>query len=194
MEVFGPGAATRAAAKLPLSENARAALLAASPITHVAAVRAPLLLFLGAADRRVPHIDGRAYATALRYAQRHDVAFLFLLALLMSRHARPCCRPRRACHAPIPKPFQGTLAAHRRYCSPRPCSSGACRGAGVPCEVQLFPKDTHALANPATALHQWLRCLQFLQLHVPTGGVAAAAVPSEGLRGAVGGLLEGEGL
>jgi hypothetical protein len=43
-------------------------MLAASPIMHVHAVQAPVMMFLGAADRRVPHIDGLAYRAALRCA------------------------------------------------------------------------------------------------------------------------------
>ena len=66
VEVLGAGAETRAAAKLPLTADARAAMLAKSPIAHVANVRTPTLMFLGAADRRAPHIDGLAYATALK--------------------------------------------------------------------------------------------------------------------------------
>ena len=37
-----------------------------SPISHVAAVTAPLLLMLGARDRRVPVTDALQYAAALR--------------------------------------------------------------------------------------------------------------------------------
>ena len=35
-------------------------------------------------------------------------------------------------------------------------------------EVQLFDEDTHSLARPQTQLHQWLRALQFMQMHAPT--------------------------
>ncbi|KAF8057927.1 Serine/threonine-protein phosphatase PP1 isozyme 1 [Scenedesmus sp. PABB004] len=43
-----------------------AAMLAASPVAHVGAVRAPMMLLLGARDRRVPLDDGWRFVDALR--------------------------------------------------------------------------------------------------------------------------------
>jgi hypothetical protein len=43
----------------------------------------------------------------------------------------------------------------------------SCRSAGKQCEVQVFEEDTHSLGKPQTALHQWLRTLQFFKMHAP---------------------------
>lgn len=48
------------------SAEALAALRAVSPIAHIDAVRAPVLMLLGAKDRRVPPSNGLAYVHALR--------------------------------------------------------------------------------------------------------------------------------
>jgi acylaminoacyl-peptidase len=45
---------------------ALAAMRAVSPIAHIAAVRTPVLMLLGAKDRRVPPSNGMSYAHALR--------------------------------------------------------------------------------------------------------------------------------
>ena len=50
----------------PASAAALAAMQAASPIAHVDAVTAPVLLMLGARDRRVPPSNGMQYYHALR--------------------------------------------------------------------------------------------------------------------------------
>ena len=48
------------------SAAAREAMFKVSPIAHIDAVRAPVLMLLGAKDRRVPPSNGMAYAHALR--------------------------------------------------------------------------------------------------------------------------------
>ena len=48
------------------SAAALAAMRAVSPVAHLDSVRAPVLMLLGAKDRRVPHSNGLAYAAALR--------------------------------------------------------------------------------------------------------------------------------
>ena len=68
VEVLGGGAETRAAARMPVPLDTLRRMHDASPIAHVAKVIAPVLMFLGAKDRRVPHADGLAYADALRCA------------------------------------------------------------------------------------------------------------------------------
>jgi hypothetical protein len=40
-----------------------------------------------------------------------------------------------------------------------------CRCRGLPVEVQVMDEDSHALSNPQTTLHQWLRVLQFINMH-----------------------------
>ena len=52
-------------ADLPSLETL-AAMRAASPVAHVDAVRAPVLVLLGAVDLRVPPTNGLRYAAALR--------------------------------------------------------------------------------------------------------------------------------
>ena len=49
------------------SAEALAAMRAVSPMAHVDAVRVPVLMLLGAKDRRVPSSNGMAYAHALRH-------------------------------------------------------------------------------------------------------------------------------
>jgi acylaminoacyl-peptidase len=58
---LGKGAYTEAP-----SAAALAAMQAASPVAHLDAVRTPVLMLLGAKDRRVPPSNGLAYAHALR--------------------------------------------------------------------------------------------------------------------------------
>jgi len=48
------------------STAALAAMRAASPVAHIDSVRAPVLMLIGAKDRRVPPSNGLAYAHALR--------------------------------------------------------------------------------------------------------------------------------
>ena len=48
------------------STAALAAMRAISPMAHIDAVRAPVLMLLGAKDRRVPPSTGMAYSHALR--------------------------------------------------------------------------------------------------------------------------------
>ena len=66
IEVLGPGRQSREAARFPVPWDVLKRMHDASPIAHVDKVQVPVLMFLGAKDRRVPHIDGHAYADALR--------------------------------------------------------------------------------------------------------------------------------
>ena len=61
METLGKGSV----ADLPSLETL-AAMRAASPVAHVDAVKAPVLVLLGAVDLRVPPTNGLRYAAALR--------------------------------------------------------------------------------------------------------------------------------
>lgn len=58
---------------------------AASPIAHIDAVRAPVMLMLGLQDRRVPPADGLAYARALRC-----VSTAHFLQSFISRYMGAC--------------------------------------------------------------------------------------------------------
>ena len=59
------GLGKEAYSEVPSAETL-AAMRAISPIAHIDAVRAPVLMLLGAKDRRVPPSNGLAYAHALR--------------------------------------------------------------------------------------------------------------------------------
>jgi acylaminoacyl-peptidase len=49
-----------------VSPAALAAMRTASPLAHIDAVKAPVMVLLGAKDRRVPPSNGMAYSHALR--------------------------------------------------------------------------------------------------------------------------------
>lgn len=81
------------------SPEALERMRAMSPIAHVQAVTAPVMLLLGAKDRRVPHDDGLRYGAALkasgsRCKALHGISFRqnhsFLLAAYYSVSIHPC--------------------------------------------------------------------------------------------------------
>ncbi|GIL58036.1 hypothetical protein Vafri_13236 [Volvox africanus] len=65
VEVLGSEEGRRRASPVP-SATDLAAMLAASPVSYVDAVTAPVFLMLGSRDRRVPPLDGLQYLSALR--------------------------------------------------------------------------------------------------------------------------------
>eukprot|EP00798_Chlamydomonas_sp_ICE-L_P011996 gene11996-15091_t len=67
IETFGSKEGLKRATCVPTPEDLNA-MFQMSPISHVHKVKAPVLLMLGAKDRRVPHADGLQYAAALRAA------------------------------------------------------------------------------------------------------------------------------
>jgi hypothetical protein len=67
----GKAVSTLQGAGFPLSPEIEKGMHEASPIWRVGSggkgsLGIPVMMFLGAKDRRVPHIDGLAYANALR--------------------------------------------------------------------------------------------------------------------------------
>ena len=54
--------------QFPPSLEQQRAMHDASPIAHIEKVKTPVMMMLGAKDRRVPYIDGLTYAKALRCA------------------------------------------------------------------------------------------------------------------------------
>ncbi|GLI63346.1 hypothetical protein VaNZ11_006269 [Volvox africanus] len=65
VEVLGSEEGCRLASPVPSAADL-AAMLAASPVSYVDAVTAPVFLMLGSRDRRVPTLDGLQYLSALR--------------------------------------------------------------------------------------------------------------------------------
>jgi len=65
VEAWGTAKGKRCAASLPSAEDLQR-FTEVSPVAHVGAVKAPLLMMLGACDRRVPLDDGKRYLDALK--------------------------------------------------------------------------------------------------------------------------------
>lgn len=71
VETDGSTVALDGAPQFPPSLEQQRAMHDASPIAHIDKVKTPVMMMLGAKDRRVPYIDGLAYAKALRCAAHH---------------------------------------------------------------------------------------------------------------------------
>jgi pimeloyl-ACP methyl ester carboxylesterase len=67
MEVLG-SETSKLNVEFPAPQEVQNAMYRVSPIAYIDAVKTPLMMMLGSQDRRVPHIDGLAYANALRCA------------------------------------------------------------------------------------------------------------------------------
>lgn len=66
VETDGSTVALDGAPQFPPSLEQQRAMHDASPIAHIDKVKTPVMMMLGAQDRRVPFVDGLAYAKALR--------------------------------------------------------------------------------------------------------------------------------
>eukprot|EP00892_Ulva_mutabilis_P010450 jgi/Ulvmu1/7778/UM004_0007.1 len=66
VETDGDSVARDGAPQFPPSLEQQRAMHDASPIAHIDKVKTPIMMMLGAKDRRVPYIDGLAYAKGLR--------------------------------------------------------------------------------------------------------------------------------
>lgn len=66
VETDGSAVAPDGAPQFPPSLEQQRSMHDASPIAHIDKVKTPVMMMLGAKDRRVPFVDGLAYAKALR--------------------------------------------------------------------------------------------------------------------------------